>query len=1015
MKTKRIAKAILAVSMIITSLFMVVGCRKKLTDTPLEGLVKVADFTQGENESFFPSNGWDNGDPFNVTWSKKNVKYEDGVAKLFITEKDDKDAKVPFYGGELRSKDHYHYGDYEITMKVEPKKGTCTSFFVYTGPSEYDENGNPNPHDEVDIEFLGKDTTHVQFNFFVNGKGGNEHMYDLGFDASEDFHTYGFRWTESYITWYVDGVPVYRVDETSNKPLPKTPGRMMTNYWCGTKNAELWMGKYDAPKDGEASEYKSISTSAEPIVAPEVPGADADIKWDEITPLSGLAAVSSDAKHTIEVNEDKYRVTYSDVQGGTYNNVKFPLGKKAYGMNYLYLNLTNNSSDKYSTVRIDLVGDATNKVPNNKTICNMSATMDGEEVTTDLEWGGTTFAELEPGKTVTIVIYFEGLVTDLQIMFDSSTYQDTKSYAGDITVSNIKFAAYGEVKLPEGVELPTEEEEVIDWANINAITPLEVISSDESHTITINSNTYQVVYNQLQGGSYNNVKFSLGNAANGKNYLYLKVTNNGNTVSGIRVDVYGDATNKTDNNQHVCNVSATMNGNPVSTDMDWGGSTFDGIQPGATVEVVIYFEGVATDIQIMFDSFRYQDTNVYNGDITISDIKLATLGEVVVPTEEVIPTEPIVEPTEDVTPTEPVVDPTEEVTPTEPIVEPTEEPTDEPIIGESWDGTNTKVNSSNKTFTGNLDTYKVQYGENKVKVSYENVKGNSYQNIGVSIHDIAGTNNTFTVIITNNNNRITYVRINIISDTKVNNTTASNISGTMNGNSVWTDLDWGGSKFEIPAGQTVTCVVVFDVSRGTKGIEFMIDSFDGTTNLSSGSIIIADMMLSGSTTDVPTQPEQPTIPVENLVNLTFSGGDGYYTYENNSSEKSNTISYVDIPKSKYCCAFAWLGDITAGYNKITLTVTNNADHLVKLRFDLGDNLAGEGFDSNITSVNQGGSIDNSNDTANYSVQAGETITVELGFTTADALMIFIDSVWDAVNDLNSGQIVVSNVYFSTVE
>ena len=74
MKTKRIAKAILAVSMIITSLFMVVGCRKKLTDTPLEGLVKIADFTQGENESFFPSNGWDNGDPFNVTWSKKNVK-----------------------------------------------------------------------------------------------------------------------------------------------------------------------------------------------------------------------------------------------------------------------------------------------------------------------------------------------------------------------------------------------------------------------------------------------------------------------------------------------------------------------------------------------------------------------------------------------------------------------------------------------------------------------------------------------------------------------------------------------------------------------------------------------------------------------------------------------------------------------------------------------------------------------------------------------------------------------------
>ena len=69
-------------------------------------------------------------------------------------------------------------------------------------------------------------------------------MCNLGFDASEEFHRYGFRWTESYITWYVDGVPVYRVDEKPNKPLPKTPGRMMTNYWCGTKEAELWMSKY---------------------------------------------------------------------------------------------------------------------------------------------------------------------------------------------------------------------------------------------------------------------------------------------------------------------------------------------------------------------------------------------------------------------------------------------------------------------------------------------------------------------------------------------------------------------------------------------------------------------------------------------------------------------------------------------------------------------------------------------------------------------------------------------------
>ena len=42
------------------------------------------------------------------------------------------------------------------------------------------ETGERNPHDEIDIEFLGKDTTHVQFNFFVDGKGLDSRMLTVG-------------------------------------------------------------------------------------------------------------------------------------------------------------------------------------------------------------------------------------------------------------------------------------------------------------------------------------------------------------------------------------------------------------------------------------------------------------------------------------------------------------------------------------------------------------------------------------------------------------------------------------------------------------------------------------------------------------------------------------------------------------------------------------------------------------------------------------------------------------------
>lgn len=34
----------------------------------------------------------------------------------------------------------------------------------------------------------------MQFNYFTDSRGSHEFLYDLGFDASEEFHTYGFDW-----------------------------------------------------------------------------------------------------------------------------------------------------------------------------------------------------------------------------------------------------------------------------------------------------------------------------------------------------------------------------------------------------------------------------------------------------------------------------------------------------------------------------------------------------------------------------------------------------------------------------------------------------------------------------------------------------------------------------------------------------------------------------------------------------------------------------------------------------
>nr|1CPM_A Chain A, CIRCULARLY PERMUTED [Paenibacillus macerans] len=135
---------------------------------------------------------------------------------------------------EYRSTNIYGYGLYEVSMKPAKNTGIVSSFFTYTGPA------HGTQWDEIDIEFLGKDTTKVQFNYYTNGVGGHEKVISLGFDASKGFHTYAFDWQPGYIKWYVDGV----LKHTATANIPSTPGKIMMNLWNGT-GVDDWLGSYN--------------------------------------------------------------------------------------------------------------------------------------------------------------------------------------------------------------------------------------------------------------------------------------------------------------------------------------------------------------------------------------------------------------------------------------------------------------------------------------------------------------------------------------------------------------------------------------------------------------------------------------------------------------------------------------------------------------------------------------------------------------------------------------------------
>ena len=176
------------------------------------------------------ADGWSNGDMFNCTWRASNISFSDGNMNLKI----DRDVNGGYSGGEYRTRQKFGYGMYDVKLKAIKNDGVVTSFFTYTGPTD------GTIWDEIDIEILGKDTTQVQFNYYTDGVGGHEYVHNLGFDASQGFHQYGFLWLPGRITWYVDGEAVY----TATKDIPTTPGKIMMNVWPGI-GVDDWLKPYN--------------------------------------------------------------------------------------------------------------------------------------------------------------------------------------------------------------------------------------------------------------------------------------------------------------------------------------------------------------------------------------------------------------------------------------------------------------------------------------------------------------------------------------------------------------------------------------------------------------------------------------------------------------------------------------------------------------------------------------------------------------------------------------------------
>jgi hypothetical protein len=214
------------------------------------------DWTAGEQLDAMAWKLRDDTFPSNLAlFTPSNFEQTEDFAQLILRQESTSVRRLT--SGAIACRRSYRFGRFAAELRPAGIPGTVTGFFLHR-------NG---PRQEIDIEFLGKDTNKMLVNVFYNpgpegtkleyGYRGTPTLIDLGFDASESFHTYEIDWQPDAIRWRVDGNVVHERLPWAPTPIPDQPLELNFNLWH-SRSQEL-AGRLDLSHLPTTARIRSIA------------------------------------------------------------------------------------------------------------------------------------------------------------------------------------------------------------------------------------------------------------------------------------------------------------------------------------------------------------------------------------------------------------------------------------------------------------------------------------------------------------------------------------------------------------------------------------------------------------------------------------------------------------------------------------------------------------------------------------------------------------------------------------